>query len=325
MSTEASNVIHAFICATNAFAAQPVFRRLIVAIIGDLRINQVITETDVYATTDNGKLVYTPNASTIISLCHITSLFTQLLAHATHHTPFGTIACPLEIPRAQASELKLDSEDALSLVELRQRANDLVHLYDASRDEVLRELRKFLEELSIRFAWLEERIENSASLGFESTINWGAWFGWSWSQFLVTYYPQLLTHYSSEDGYALSTHVAPMNAIVPYDPRMPAFDIDLSATQSSFELADSISNATTRSYGYTINNKDRRRGNSRMDGPLSPKSIGQWWPTILVEEDRVLLILYNDKGIEVRRKVIDWKELMENNASFTYLFTTTRK
>ncbi|KAK0470993.1 hypothetical protein IW261DRAFT_1572512 [Armillaria novae-zelandiae] len=250
MSTEASNVIRAFICATNAFAAQPVFRRLIVAIIGDLCINQVITETDVYAMTDNGKLVYTPNASTIISLCHITSLFTQLLAHTTHHTPFGTITCPLEIPRAQASELKLDSEDALSLVELHQHANDLVHLYNASRDEVLRELREFLEELSIRFAWLKERIENSASLGFESTINWGAWFGWSWLQFL------LLTHYSSEDGYALSTYVAPMNAIVPYDPRMPAFDIDLSATQSSFELADSISNATTRSYGYTINNED---------------------------------------------------------------------
>ncbi len=42
------------------------------------------------------------------------------------------------------------------------------------------------EELAIRFVWLKERMEHSASLGFELTMNWGAWFGWMWLQFLVT-------------------------------------------------------------------------------------------------------------------------------------------
>ncbi|PBK82058.1 hypothetical protein ARMGADRAFT_1090748 [Armillaria gallica] len=111
-----------------------------VAIIGDLCINQVITESDVYATITNGQLVYTPNASIIISLCHITSLFIQLVTHATHHAPLGTIACPLGIPETQANELGLPSEEDLSFTELRQCMNDLVHLQDMSKDEVVREL-----------------------------------------------------------------------------------------------------------------------------------------------------------------------------------------
>ncbi len=315
MPTEASNVIRAFVCTMNVFIHEPIFRRLMVAIIGDLRIDQVITETDVYATTTNGHLVYTPNASVIISLCHITSLFIQLVTHAAHHAPLGTVASPLWIPETQASELGLRSEEDLSFAELRQRANDLVHLQDVSKDEVVRELREYFEELSIRFVWLEERMEHSACLGFESTMNWGAWFGWTWSQFLVTYYPQvvrntaeawdisiaqLLTHYSSEDSRALSTYVASMDTIVPYDPNMPAFDIDLSATRSSFELADSISNMAT--------------GSSSVGGLLSREKVGQWWPTISVEDGRVFLILYDDEGVEVRRKAIDWSELTKNGA-----------
>ncbi|KAK0479351.1 hypothetical protein IW261DRAFT_1420068 [Armillaria novae-zelandiae] len=316
MSTEASNIVRAFVCAMNAFISEPILRRLMVAIIGDLCINQVIMETDIYTTTStNDQLIYTPNTSIIISLCHITSLFIQLVTHATHHAPLETVACPLWIPETQASELGLRSEEDLSFTELHQCANDLVHLQDASKDEVVWELREYLEELAIRFVWLEEHMEHSASLGFESTMNWGAWFGWTWSQFLVTYYPQvvrnsaktrdlsiaqLLTHYSSKDSHALSTYIASMDTIVPYDPNMPAFDIDLSSTRSSFELADSISNMAM--------------GSSTAPGPLSRESIGQWWPTISVEDGQVFLILYDDKGVEVRRKAVTWAGLTKNGA-----------
>ncbi|KAK0465757.1 hypothetical protein IW261DRAFT_1574835 [Armillaria novae-zelandiae] len=231
MSTEASNVVHAFVCAMNAFINEPILRRLMVAIIGDLCINQVIMETDIYATTStNDQLVYTPNASIIISLHHITSLFIQLVTHAAHHAPLGTIACPLWIPEMQARELWLRSEEDLSFAELHQHTNVLIHLQNASKDEVVQELREYFEELAIRFVSLEERMEHSASLGFESTMNWGAWFGWTWSQFLVTYYPQvvrnsaktwdlsiaqLLTHYSSEDSHTLSIFTLIHNKIPP--------------------------------------------------------------------------------------------------------------
>ncbi len=312
MPTEASNVLRAFICAMNVFISESIFQRLMVAIIGDLHIDQVITETDVHATITDGQLVYTPNASIVISLRHITSLFIQLVTHAAHHTPLGTVACPLWIPETQASELGLRSEEDLSFAELRQCTNDLVHLQDASKDEVVGELREYFEELAIRFAWLEEHMEHSASLGFESTMNWGAWFGWTWSQFLVTYYPQvvrstaeardmsiaqLLTHYSSDDSHALSTYVASMDTIVPYDPNMLAFDVDLSATRSSFKLVDSISNTA--------------EGSSRA---LSQESIGQWWPTVSIEDGQVVLILYDNEGVEVRRKMMDWSGLMKNGA-----------
>ncbi|PBK83760.1 hypothetical protein ARMGADRAFT_1037596 [Armillaria gallica] len=190
----------------------------------------------------------------------------------------------------------------------------LRHRPDVSKDEVVRELREYFEELSIRFVWLEEHMEHSACLGFESTMNWGAWFGWTWSQFLVTYYPQvvrntakawdisiaqLLTHYSSEDSHTLSMYITSMDTIIPYDPNMPAFDIDLSATQSSFELADSISNMAM--------------GSSSVGGLLSQEKVGQWWPTILVEDGRVFLILYDNKGVKVRRKAIDWSGLTKNS------------
>ncbi|PBK82057.1 hypothetical protein ARMGADRAFT_1090747 [Armillaria gallica] len=128
-------------------------------------------------------------------------------------------------------------------------------------------------------------------------MNWRAWFGWTWSQFLVTYYPQvirstaeawdmsiaqLLTHYSSNNSHALSTYVTSMDAIILYNPNMPAFDIDLSTTQSSFELADSVSNTTAQ--GSTFDNEDGGKRSSRSGGVLSHKSIGQWWPTVSVQD-----------------------------------------
>ncbi len=143
MPSEASNILHAFICAMNVFISESIFRQLMVAIIGDLRVNQVITKSDVYAMITNGQLVYTSNASIIISLHHITSLFIQLVTHAAHHAPLGTVACPLGIPETQASELGLRSEEDLSFTELCQHTNDLVHLQDTSKDEVVRELREY--------------------------------------------------------------------------------------------------------------------------------------------------------------------------------------
>ncbi len=121
---------------------------------------------------------------------------------------------------------------------------------------------------------------------------------------------QLLTHYSSDNSHALSTYIASMDAIIPYNPNMPAFDIDLSDHSVLFQLADSVSNPTAQ--GSTFDNEDGGKRSSRSGGALSHESISRWWPTVSVQDGRVILILYDDEGVEVRRKVVSWTELMKS-------------
>ncbi|KAK0228934.1 hypothetical protein IW262DRAFT_1293614 [Armillaria fumosa] len=227
------------------------FECIVEMICGQRAVASTIQFTDIISTYDTTYGVHywlAPN--TVLTLHNASKIWFTILLHATNNVPYHTVAMPLTIPTCQAHELGLADPDDIAIGYYHNCAHQLASAWYTDMNQLFQDLDEHLEGLCSGYAWLDERIEQSVALGFESTINWGIVGQASWPEFLVCFYPdrvnkiakemgmtteELLTHYQVDNTQALLTFVVPTNVIVPYDPYYPAFTPPSPVVPSAFD------------------------------------------------------------------------------------------
>ncbi|KAK0209945.1 hypothetical protein IW262DRAFT_1468289 [Armillaria fumosa] len=243
------------------------FKRVMEMIRGQRAIIDTILPTDIIRTFDATYGVhYSLAPDTVLALCNASEIWFTILLHAVNNVPYHAVATPLTIPTRQVHELGLSNPDDIAIGYYHNHAHQLAPAWYTDVSYLLEDLAEHLEGLHSGYAWMDERIQQSIALGFETTINWGVISQASWLEFLVCFYPErvdeiveergmtsneLLDYYHVDDSQALSTFVVPTNIVAPYHPYYPAFsppspvippafddDLDLPDSDSDISLAD---------------------------------------------------------------------------------------
>ncbi|KAK0471004.1 hypothetical protein IW261DRAFT_1572521 [Armillaria novae-zelandiae] len=82
--------------------------------------------------------------------------------HSVHNLPYHAVAVPLTIPPSQAHELGLKNPDYI--------ASGFFHNH---QEELRADLESHLSGIHDSYAWMDQRIEQSVALAFDSMLNWG--------------------------------------------------------------------------------------------------------------------------------------------------------
>ncbi|PBK93490.1 hypothetical protein ARMGADRAFT_1030117 [Armillaria gallica] len=218
--------------------ANPAFHRIVQAIIGSHSVQDTIDAQDIVHTAFSNINRFTVSPKLVAALQQTMEVFIDILTHAVHNVPFNTVATPLSIPQVQARQLQLTCIDNLDIAYLHYRSLNPVQASYASRDLLWEHLLLYVRFIIDDFVWMDERIQDSVCLGFDSVINWRVLGHRTWSEFLMHFYldrvdaiaeeqgttvPDLLEHYVSDDTNTVTTYIAPNNTVIPYNPNFPAF------------------------------------------------------------------------------------------------------
>ncbi|KAK0234784.1 hypothetical protein EDD85DRAFT_969875 [Armillaria nabsnona] len=219
--------------------ANPVFHRIVQAIIGSHSVQDTIDLQDIVHTAFGNINRFTVSPELVAALQQTTEVFIDILTHAVHNVPFNTMATPLSIPQAQVRQLQLTRIDnLLDIAYLHYCLLNLVWVSYTSHDLLWKDLLLYVRFIIDGFVWMDKRIQDSVHLGFDSVINWGVLGHGTWSEFLMHFYldrvdtiaeewgttvPDLLEHYTSDDTNAVTTYIALNNTVVLYNPNFPAF------------------------------------------------------------------------------------------------------
>ncbi|KAK0212250.1 hypothetical protein DFS33DRAFT_1280140 [Desarmillaria ectypa] len=177
----------------------------------------------------------------------ILQTLSDIVMAAVHNiTPYqGRSQRPLTIPESAFEELGISSQNKVNITHFHCHPNYLFTLACRSRDELLDTLRAFQQALRVGITWLASRINYSIGKGFQARVNWGAFVGMSWDEFLFHVSPatvlaearrqgltaeEITMHYYTNDEQALTRYI-PYSPIgypdlaayihFPYDPRYP--------------------------------------------------------------------------------------------------------
>lgn len=216
-----------------------------------------------------GKRIFKPSYPLGCAGWTVVQTLSDIVLAAVHNvTPYpGKGQRSMVIPESAFEELGISSQRDLDLARFHCLPNFLLNLYCNTPDEVRCAFKKFQQFLCRCITWLASRVNHSISKGFDTRLNWGAFIGLRWDEFLFRVSPstiiaearrrgvtvdELTMHYYTDDGGALTRYISPSVRYFPdiaawlhfpYDPRYSGMDFlnSLPRLLTDFSQEDEIS------------------------------------------------------------------------------------
>lgn len=171
----------------------------------DVSLDELIDQ-HIVAFTVGDRELYRPSYLIAVATWVLAQTTGDVLLHATNNiTPYAnTSQRPRTIPECALKELGLTSQHELAIAELHGLPNYLVSLVCSSRHELKARFGKFQALVQGAIFWLASCINNSIRRGFDTCINWGAYIGLKWDEFLFrvapSRYDNIQTHNAEIDA-----------------------------------------------------------------------------------------------------------------------------
>ncbi|KAK0435426.1 hypothetical protein EV421DRAFT_1908719 [Armillaria borealis] len=221
-----NHYLHSFRVAVH----HPVLLALFESILGNDTAFLTNLDNHIIAAKQGDKTIYKPSYVLGSAGWAVLQTLSDIVTAATHNiTPYsGQSQRPLTIPQSALEELGISSMKDVDITHFHCLPNYLLTLSRPSRDELRSALRVFQQGLRRCIMWLASRINYSVKKGFQARVNWGAFVGMSWDEFL---FPEEITmHYYTDDEQSLTCYIPYSPASYPdlatyihfpYDPRYP--------------------------------------------------------------------------------------------------------
>ncbi|KAK0430564.1 hypothetical protein EV421DRAFT_1912770 [Armillaria borealis] len=182
----------------------------------------------IVAAKQGDKTVYKPSYVLRSAGWAVLQTLSDIVTAAAHNiTPYsGWSQHPLTIPQSALEELSISLMKDIDITHFHCLPNYLLTLSRPSRDELRSALRVFQQGLCCCIMWLALRINYSVKKGFQARVNWGAFVGMSWDEFLFHVSPatviaegrrrgltaeEITMHYYTDDEQSLMCYI-------PYSP-----------------------------------------------------------------------------------------------------------
>ncbi|KAK0467436.1 hypothetical protein IW261DRAFT_1426608 [Armillaria novae-zelandiae] len=127
-------------------------------VLGLHTIQHTLQPGDIIHYTVEGDDHYLLSDELVIALHNTSEIFFYILMHSVHNLPYRAVTVPLTIPPSQAHELGLENPNHI--------ASGFFHNH---QEELRADLESHRSGIHDSYAWMDQRIEQSVVLGFDST------------------------------------------------------------------------------------------------------------------------------------------------------------